>query len=100
MRKRMSVVLSILLAFTIVIAGCGSSTNTTPNSPPSSESEATKKPDEKNKDEKITLRMTIWGSSEMTISKNNAVIKKYEELNPNIKIEVENYAGEDRKSVV
>ena len=74
MKKRMSVILSLLVAVTFLIAGCGSSSNTPQNSSPSPETDATKKPDDQKKDEKITLRMTIWGSSDMTISKNDAVI--------------------------
>ncbi|TBL80646.1 ABC transporter substrate-binding protein [Paenibacillus thalictri] len=46
------------------------------------------------KNEPVTLRMTYWAGSQLTVDKNNAVIELFQKANPNIKIEAEYYAGD------
>jgi len=94
MRKKISVIGSALLATSVLIAGCGDSKSNGNSSAPSGAPSSSASAAPSDSGEKVTLRLTIWGSSPMTIGKNDAVIKKFEELHPNIKIESENYAGD------
>jgi len=104
MRKKTSLLGSALLATSVLISGCGGSAGSGDSSAaPSGGASSSASAAPSDPGEKITLRLTIWGSSPMTIGKNDAVIKKFEELHPNIKIESENYAGDvyfDKLSVM
>jgi multiple sugar transport system substrate-binding protein len=44
--------------------------------------------------EPITLRMTYWASSQLTVDKNDAVIRLFEETYPNIRIKAEYFWGD------
>ncbi|MGO4371750.1 ABC transporter substrate-binding protein, partial [Paenibacillus sp. MCAF20] len=44
--------------------------------------------------EPITLRMTYWASSQLTVDKNDAVIRMFEEAYPNIRIKAEYFWGD------
>ncbi|WP_256760589.1 ABC transporter substrate-binding protein [Cohnella sp. WQ 127256] len=94
MRRRISAIGSVLLATSVLIAGCGNSTNKENTAAPSAAATSSNSATASDSGEKITLRLTIWGSSPMTIGKNDAVIKKFEELHPNINIESENYSSD------
>lgn len=92
---------SLLLAVTLMLTACGSSGGAnTPNDSANSQSDknnsaSSESSEVKNSaDEPVTLRMTIWGSSQMTVEKNDAVIQLFEDAHPGIKVEVENYAGD------
>lgn len=91
-RKRFGLA-GLVLAGTLVLSACSSSG--TANVPGPSAGSGEKVADAATADpEQITLRMTIWGSTQLTTEKNNAVVKLFEEAHPNIKVEVENYAGD------
>jgi multiple sugar transport system substrate-binding protein len=96
MQKAVLVGMTALLTVSFTLTGCSQGSNTTagdtkskePAAAPSSANTAPKKL------EPVTLRMTYWAGSQLTVDKNNAVIELYQKANPNIKIEAEYYAGD------
>lgn len=92
MNKVMKLFGMAALSLTIVLAGCGgqSGGSGTPNasSSPNSGGAGSDKP------ENVTLRMSYWAGSQLTVDKNNAVIELFQEAYPHIKIEAEYYAGD------
>jgi multiple sugar transport system substrate-binding protein len=98
--KRLGLILFMVVL--LVVAGCsqgnnnnaGSTSSGTSNPSDSSSKDSNSTNTASGKDEQITLRMTYWAGSQLTVDKNSAVIEMFEKANPNIKIEAEYYAGD------
>lgn len=94
MKKKMSGILTTLIAIMLVLSACGATEKANNEGQPTNQPSGSESNSNGSEQEKITLRMTIWGSSQMTIEKNEAVIELFEKANPNIDVIVENYAGD------
>ncbi|TBL80754.1 ABC transporter substrate-binding protein [Paenibacillus thalictri] len=102
MKKWSTISLSVLLASAIGITGCSNSGETAASggSAQPQGSGSTSTPASK---EQVTLRMTYWAGSQLTVDRNNAVVQLFEKAYPNIKVEAEYYSGDaywDKLSVL
>lgn len=91
MRKAMKVIGLLAISLTMTLAGCSQGSNENPGSSPSTNN-GSNQTDKAPKD--VTLRMSYWAGSQLTVDKNNAVIELFEKAYPHIKIEAEYYAGD------
>lgn len=91
MRKITVTCLASLLTLSFALAGCSQGSTTSGDTKTGTTAPATAAP---KKNEQVTLRMTYWAGSQLTVDKNNAVIELFHKANPNIKIEAEYYAGD------
>jgi multiple sugar transport system substrate-binding protein len=87
--------LSAVMSLSFTLAGCSQGSNTQAGDTKSKEPAASQNnAAAPKKTEPVTLRMTYWAGSQLTVDKNNAVIELFQKANPNIKIEAEYYAGD------
>lgn len=95
MNKLRRVSTLLFIAMIIVVAGCsqgaGNQNGNTATATPTATANGDNSSNE-GKDEQVTLRMTYWAGSQLTVDKNNAVIEMFQQAHPNIKIEAEYYA--------
>ncbi len=95
MRKTLALALALLMALSLVLAGCGNDTASesgTPGSGTAAES-TTAEPGSETEPEPVTLRYMWWGS-QTRHDHNLAMIDMYMEQNPHVTIEPE-YTGWD-----
>ncbi|MDF2836246.1 MAG: hypothetical protein K0Q63_1886 [Paenibacillus sp.] len=91
MRKAMKVIGLLAMSLTMTLAGCSQGGNGSSESPSATNNGSSQTDDTT---ENVTLRMSYWAGSQLTVDKNNAVIELFEKAHPHIKIEAEYYAGD------
>ncbi|NHN32456.1 ABC transporter substrate-binding protein [Paenibacillus agricola] len=93
MKKLTKVNLALTLSLAVALTGCSQPSNSAvkPAEPaaagtPASPATAKKDP--------VTLRITYWAGSQITVDKTNAVVDLFQKAYPHIKVESEYYAGD------
>ncbi|WP_337100433.1 ABC transporter substrate-binding protein [Paenibacillus sp. YIM B09110] len=84
----------LAMSLTLVLAGCSQNGNGKEGGQATSAPNANDGSKEEGTPEDVTLRMSYWAGSQLTIDKNNAVIELFQKAYPHIKIEAEYYAGD------
>lgn len=105
--KRKITGLTFALTAVVALAGCANGSSSSTSAPAattaaatSATAGATQAPLSK---DPVTLRMTYWAGSQLTVDRNNAVVQLFQKAYPNIKVEAEYYAGDaywDKMSVL
>ncbi|WP_240418035.1 ABC transporter substrate-binding protein [Paenibacillus periandrae] len=95
MRKSMKLKFTSTLLILAALAGCSqpAATSTPAAGGKAAEPAASSTPAAAKK-EPVTLRITYWAGSQMTVDKTNAVVELFQKAYPHIKVESEYYAGD------
>ncbi|MFF2480387.1 ABC transporter substrate-binding protein [Paenibacillus sp. NPDC058071] len=90
MKKATKLIALAAMSLTLVLSGCGNGSGNGNGNSASTKNESKQGESQKN----VTLRMSYWAGSQLTVDKNNAVIELFQQKYPHIKIEAEYYSAD------